>query len=84
MLLCIHTQTYNVNTQITDSAASGTAYLTGVKTNQGMLGLNAVASRGNCASTKNAEVNSILRWSAEAGAVTVCECVCVSQCVCVY
>ncbi|KAK3785654.1 hypothetical protein RRG08_023909 [Elysia crispata] len=60
-------RTYNVNSQVTDSAASGTAYLTGVKTNQGMLGLTAKASRGHCNTTHQAEVHSILRWSLDAG-----------------
>ncbi|BFZ23925.1 hypothetical protein BsWGS_26964 [Bradybaena similaris] len=63
-------RTYNVNTQVTDSAASGTAYMTGVKTNQGMLGLSALAERGNCNSSKGAEVLSVLRWSAAAGKST--------------
>ncbi|CAG5126105.1 unnamed protein product, partial [Candidula unifasciata] len=63
-------RTYNVNTQVTDSAASGTAYMTGVKTNQGVLGLSALAERGNCNSSKGAEVQSVLRWSAAAGKST--------------
>ncbi|BFZ22884.1 hypothetical protein BsWGS_25923 [Bradybaena similaris] len=63
-------RTYNVDSQITDSAASGTAYLTGVKTNQGVLGLSAATKRANCASTEGARVDSILRWSADAGKST--------------
>jgi alkaline phosphatase len=63
-------RTYNVDTQITDSAASGTAYLTGVKTNQGMLGLNAAAKRGDCQSASGAEVQSILHWSGAEGKST--------------
>ncbi|CAG5131710.1 unnamed protein product, partial [Candidula unifasciata] len=63
-------RTYNVDSQITDSAASGTAYLTGVKTNQGMLGVSAAAVKSNCASTVGAHVDSILRWSALAGKST--------------
>ncbi|RUS80059.1 hypothetical protein EGW08_012176, partial [Elysia chlorotica] len=59
--------TYNVDTQVTDSAASGTAYLSGVKTNQGILGLNARAMKGRCNTTHQAEVQSILRWSLDAG-----------------
>ncbi|GFN96475.1 alkaline phosphatase [Plakobranchus ocellatus] len=60
-------KTYNTDSQVTDSAASGTAYLTGVKTNQGMLGLTAKAVKGVCNSTKHTEVDSILRWSLRAG-----------------
>ncbi|XP_059170475.1 alkaline phosphatase, tissue-nonspecific isozyme-like [Physella acuta] len=60
-------KTYSVNYQTTDSAASATACLTGVKTNNGVLGLSAAASKGNCSSSKNAQVDSILRWSLNAG-----------------
>uniref|UniRef100_A0A0B6Y858 Alkaline phosphatase n=1 Tax=Arion vulgaris TaxID=1028688 RepID=A0A0B6Y858_9EUPU len=63
-------RTYNVDSQITDSAASGTAYLTGVKTNQGVLGLSGAVTRANCASTEGAQVDSILRWSIAAGKST--------------
>ncbi|CAL1549122.1 unnamed protein product, partial [Lymnaea stagnalis] len=64
---CVFYQTYNVDRQITDSAASGTAYLTGVKTNQGLLGLSGAAQRYNCSSAQGAHVDSILRWSISAG-----------------
>jgi len=60
-------RTYNVDTQVTDSAASGTAYLTGVKTNQGMLGLNAHALRSQCSTAQGREVHSILDWFLDAG-----------------
>ncbi|XP_059170472.1 alkaline phosphatase, tissue-nonspecific isozyme-like [Physella acuta] len=60
-------KTYSVNYQTTDSAASATAYMTGVKTNNGVLGLSAAASKGNCSSSKDAHVDSILRWSLNAG-----------------
>lgn len=60
-------RTYNVDSQVTDSAASGTAYLTGVKTNQAVLGLNGKVVKGQCNTTANAEVTSILRWSLDAG-----------------
>ncbi|KAK7503299.1 hypothetical protein BaRGS_00005564, partial [Batillaria attramentaria] len=64
-------KTYSVNTQVTDSAASGTAYLCGVKTDQGMLGVDARAHRGNCNSaTPERTATSILRWSADAGKST--------------
>ncbi|XP_059170470.1 alkaline phosphatase-like [Physella acuta] len=60
-------RTYSVDHQITDSAASGTAYLTGVKTNSGLLGLSAAAVRKQCNSTAGASVDSILRWSLQEG-----------------
>ncbi|BFZ23924.1 hypothetical protein BsWGS_26963 [Bradybaena similaris] len=63
-------RTYSVDAQVTDSAASGTAFMTGVKTNDGLLGLSAKAQRGNCSSIKGAEVLSVLRWSAAAGKST--------------
>ncbi|XP_059170507.1 alkaline phosphatase-like [Physella acuta] len=63
-------RTYNVDHQITDSAASGTAYLTGVKTNQGLLGLSGAAQRYNCSSSKDTHVDSIVRWSINAGKST--------------
>ncbi|KAK6965079.1 alkaline phosphatase [Biomphalaria glabrata] len=63
-------RTYNVDRQTTDSAASGTAYLTGVKTNQGLLGLSGKAQRLNCSSAQDAHVDSILRWSISAGKST--------------
>ncbi|CAL1549090.1 unnamed protein product, partial [Lymnaea stagnalis] len=63
-------QTYSVDKQVTDSASAATAFLCGVKTNRGVLGLNAAAKEGNCSSAKGANVDSILRWSASAGKST--------------
>ncbi|BFZ23531.1 hypothetical protein BsWGS_26569 [Bradybaena similaris] len=63
-------KTYNTDSQITDSAASATAFLCGIKTNQGLLGLSATAKRGMCNTTQHAHVDSILRWSAAAGKST--------------
>uniref|UniRef100_A0A0B6YV85 Alkaline phosphatase n=1 Tax=Arion vulgaris TaxID=1028688 RepID=A0A0B6YV85_9EUPU len=63
-------RTYNTNSQITDSASSATAFLSGVKTNQGLLGLNGSAKRGICNTTTGAHAESILRWSANAGKST--------------
>ncbi|KAJ6216727.1 hypothetical protein RDWZM_007884 [Blomia tropicalis] len=40
-------KTYNVDYQVPDSAGTGTAYLTGVKTNMGVLGLNAKVPFGS-------------------------------------
>ncbi|KAH9496520.1 hypothetical protein Btru_043263 [Bulinus truncatus] len=63
-------KTYAVNDQVTDSAAAATAFLCGVKTNSGLLGLTAVA-KGNCStSTSDVSVDSILRWAARAGKST--------------
>ncbi|XP_071446195.1 membrane-bound alkaline phosphatase-like [Hetaerina americana] len=65
-------KTYSVSDQVTDSAASGTAYLCGVKTNQGVLGLSGAVSNGDCKASLNASthVHSILKWAQDAGMST--------------
>ncbi|XP_060591030.1 alkaline phosphatase-like [Ruditapes philippinarum] len=60
-------KTYCQDRQVTDSASSATAYLCGVKTNIGTIGVDAGARRGNCASQKGSELTSILDWSMAAG-----------------
>ncbi|XP_053394037.1 alkaline phosphatase-like [Mercenaria mercenaria] len=60
-------KTYCQDTQVTDSAASGTAYLCGVKTNIATIGVDGSVTRGDCASQKGAELTSILDWSMAAG-----------------
>ncbi|XP_046391490.1 alkaline phosphatase-like [Ischnura elegans] len=65
-------KTYSVSDMVTDSAASGTAYLCGVKTNQGVLGLTAAVSTGDCKASQNTSthVHSILKWAQDAGMST--------------
>ncbi|XP_023677268.2 alkaline phosphatase, tissue-nonspecific isozyme isoform X2 [Paramormyrops kingsleyae] len=58
---------YSVDFQIPDSAATGTAYLCGVKTNLNTVGLSAAARNGVCRSQKGREVTSILKWAKDAG-----------------
>ena len=41
-------QTYSNNKQVTDSAASATAFLTGVKSNQGTIGVDGYVRFGDC------------------------------------
>ena len=41
-------QTYNVDAQVPDSAGTGTAILTGVKVNTGVIGCDSRVSKGNC------------------------------------
>lgn len=60
-------QTYNTNAQVPDSAGTATAYLCGVKANEGTLGVSAGVTRDRCNTTKGQEVTSILRWAKEAG-----------------
>ncbi|KAM8953077.1 alkaline phosphatase-like [Pelodytes ibericus] len=58
---------YNVDAQVPDSAGTGTAYLCGVKTNSGMLGVSAATRSGICNSTYGNEVKSILHRAKKAG-----------------
>lgn len=60
-------QTYNTNAQVPDSAGTATAYLCGVKANEGTVGVSAAAVRSQCDTTKGNEVTSILRWAKDAG-----------------
>ncbi|XP_053307660.1 alkaline phosphatase-like [Spea bombifrons] len=60
-------KTYNTNAQVPDSAGTATAYLCGVKANEGTVGVNAAAVRGHCNTTKGNEVDSILKWAKQAG-----------------
>ncbi|NXY23654.1 PPBT protein, partial [Atrichornis clamosus] len=60
-------KTYNTNAQVPDSAGTATAYLCGVKANEGTLGVSAGVTRDHCNTTKGQEVTSILRWAKDAG-----------------
>ncbi|XP_075427085.1 alkaline phosphatase-like [Ascaphus truei] len=60
-------KTYNVDAQVPDSAGTGTAYLCGVKTNSGQLGVSAASQYGKCNSTFGNEVTSILHRAKAAG-----------------
>lgn len=62
-----HPQTYNTNAQVADSAGTATAYLCGVKANEGTVGVSAGAVRSQCNSTRGNEVTSILKWAKDAG-----------------
>lgn len=54
-----------MNSQVADSSCSATAYLCGVKANQGTLGLTAAVPRWDCdASTDSSQhVQSIAEWA---------------------
>lgn len=54
-----------------DSAGTATAYLCGVKANEGTVGVSAAAVRSQCNTTKGNEVTSILRWAKDAGRVAL-------------
>ncbi|XP_078740690.1 alkaline phosphatase-like, partial [Lampetra fluviatilis] len=63
-------KTYNTNAQVPDSAGTATAYLCGVKANEGTVGLSASATRSECSTARGNEVTSILRWAKDAGKST--------------
>ncbi|XP_017264389.1 alkaline phosphatase-like [Kryptolebias marmoratus] len=60
-------KTYNTDAQVPDSAGTATAFLCGVKANEGTVGVSAAAVRSQCSTTKGNEVTSILRWAKDAG-----------------
>nr|XP_033778063.1 alkaline phosphatase-like [Geotrypetes seraphini] len=60
-------KTYNTDAQVPDSAGTATAYLCGVKANEGTVGLSAAAVRKQCNTSRGNEVDSILKWAKEAG-----------------
>ncbi|XP_068097788.1 LOW QUALITY PROTEIN: alkaline phosphatase, tissue-nonspecific isozyme [Hyperolius riggenbachi] len=60
-------KTYNTNAQVPDSAGTATAYLCGVKANEGTVGVNAASVRNQCNTTKGNEVDSILKWAKDSG-----------------
>uniref|UniRef100_H2ZAI9 Alkaline phosphatase n=1 Tax=Ciona savignyi TaxID=51511 RepID=H2ZAI9_CIOSA len=62
-------KTYSVNKQVSDSASTATAFLTGVKTNDFILGLTGSAQRGICKGSidENNIVTSVLIEAKNAG-----------------
>lgn len=69
-------QTYNTNAQVADSAGTATAFLCGVKANEGTVGVSAAAVRSQCNTTQGNEVKSILSWAKDAGTDTADERMC--------
>ncbi|XP_071944576.1 alkaline phosphatase-like [Antedon mediterranea] len=63
-------KTYNTDAQVPDSAGTASAFLTGVKTKSGVIGLDDHVEFGSCASTESAAVDSILHLSQRAGKST--------------
>ncbi|XP_037774007.1 alkaline phosphatase-like [Penaeus monodon] len=62
-------KTYNIDKQVSDSAGTATAYLTGVKANYRTLGVNGNVEEGDCAGSLKPEnrLDSILKWAQDAG-----------------
>ncbi|XP_068218849.1 alkaline phosphatase-like [Palaemon carinicauda] len=62
-------KTYNTEDIVTDSAASATAYLSGVKTNQAIIGLDVNGIYENCSTQNDPSIHtpSIAQWFLDAG-----------------
>ncbi|XP_011182966.2 alkaline phosphatase [Zeugodacus cucurbitae] len=62
-------RTYCTNVQVSDSACTSTAYLTGVKTNSLMLGVNAKVNYNNCTASMDPanHLTSLYDWAQAAG-----------------
>ena len=63
-------KTYSTNEQVTDSAATATALLSGVKTKGGVLGVDEHVRVGDCASMSGREVPTLLELAEDAGRAT--------------
>nr|QYL02844.1 alkaline phosphatase [Scylla paramamosain] len=62
-------KTYNLDRQVPDSAATATAFLSGVKGNYLTVGVNGKVKSKDCAASlkKENQVSTILKWAQEAG-----------------
>lgn len=60
-------KTYNTDQQTPDSAGTMTAMMSGVKTRAGMIGVDNVAVRRDCASARDTEVETLLGIAQDAG-----------------
>ncbi|XP_065205940.1 alkaline phosphatase-like [Planococcus citri] len=65
-------KTYSANKKVPDTAASGTALFTGVKTNNGMVGVDATVRLEDCHSSlvPKSRLGSIMSWAQDAGKYT--------------
>lgn len=63
-------KTYSVDTMVTDSAASASGMMTGVKTGNGMIGVDGSVVRGDCASSKTATVTNLAELARSKGRST--------------
>jgi len=63
-------KTYSHNFQVSDSAGTAVAMVSGIKTLSGVLGVNSSVSYGNCASVPGAEVDTLFELAARAGLST--------------
>lgn len=63
-------KTYCVNYQVSDSACTATALLSGIKTNFGVLSMNANVPLNNCSAEMDNGVDSIFKYAQRAGKST--------------
>lgn len=63
-------KTYNTNQQVPDSAGTATAFLAGVKTKAGLIGVGPDARRADCPSQAGATLDSIITHAERAGLAT--------------
>ena len=63
-------KTYSHNFQVSDSAGTAVAMVSGIKTLSGVLGVNSSVSYGNCASVPGTEVETLFELAARAGLST--------------
>ncbi|XP_002736848.1 alkaline phosphatase-like [Saccoglossus kowalevskii] len=60
-------KTYNTDQQVADSAGTATAYMCGVKSKAGTIGVDDRVQKGNCQSIKHAKVKSFVEIAADEG-----------------
>ena len=63
-------KTYNSNAQVPDSAGTSTAWSTGIKTKQGVLGVGPETLRGDCASALENRLTSLFELAESVGMST--------------
>jgi len=63
-------KTYNTNQQTADSAGTGTAFMSGIKTRAGVIGINQHSNRGDCASSLGQEIPSLMQQASAQGMAT--------------
>ena len=63
-------KTYTADSQVADSAPTATAWNSGVKSNNGTIGVNAAVQHDNCASQEGNSVTSIIELAEMAGMST--------------
>ncbi len=63
-------KTYSNDGQVSDSAPTATAMVTGIKTNNGVLGVDGTVAQGDCAASQGHEVTTIFELAERAGLST--------------